>query len=423
MRTFLAPSPADLFMRDVERRAEHPDAASTIGAVLHLTGAVPDLADLRQHVAARLAGLPCMSHILSGDGPAARWAPATPDTEHHIRAQHLAAGPEALDAAVRELAREPWPEGVPAWRLVLLHGHAPDGFALLYLTHHSVQDGGNIIAVLEALFGTPVPAGRSATVARGVPHSPRPRLRQVVRSTRMLLRHFGKHHLWSSPDQPLSSRRHTLWTQAPAAWLRTAARNADASTNDVYLTALAHAIEGWANTAWPRAAGAHIPVMVPINLRTADEVAVPGNRLFLIRLDLLGGARSLGQRLAHTRAVTTVLKSAEHKAVLRAALTRLPTRAFQRLVALSTAPGRLTLAASYLVMRHRLHYGDAEVDRMDPLMCCPPGAPMAVALLVYGATASVCFRIDEALLGGESLPARWRQALDEMSTTAEAAAD
>ncbi|MFE2603646.1 wax ester/triacylglycerol synthase domain-containing protein [Streptomyces mirabilis] len=415
MHAFLAPSAADLYLRDVERRAEDPDAASTIGAVLHVTGAVPELPDLQEYVAARLSRLPCMAHILHGDGRQAQWVHAVPDTAHHVSARRVGNGPEALEAAVRDLAREPWPKDAPAWRLVLLHGHLPDGFALLYLTHHAVQDGGTIVAVLEAFFGPGVSAERSATVLRTIPAAPRPRLRQVLRSAAVLLRHVRKHHLWTSPSQPLSSRRRTLWVHAPAAWLRAAARASGTSTNDVYLTALGHAITEWASAAWPRAAEAPIPVMIPVNLRTADELAVPGNRLFLTRVGLPAGLLPLAQRLAHTRTVTATLKSPEHRAVLRAALTRLPAWLLRRLVTLSTAPGRLTLAASYLVMRHRLHYGDAVVNRIDPVMCCPPGAPLAVVMLVYAGEASVCFRIDEALPGAESLPARWRQALEDLT--------
>jgi hypothetical protein len=198
-------------------------------------------------------------------------------------------------------------------------------------------------------------------------------------------------------------------------WLRAAARAGDASTNDVYITALAHAITEWANTSWPRAAQAPIPIMVPVNLRTSDEVAAPGNRLFLVHIDLPGGPMPLGRRLAHTRVLTAPLKSAEHRAVLRSILTRLPVRPFQRLVALLIAPGRLTLGVSYVVVRGRLHYGDAVVERMDPIICCPPGAPMAVAVFVYGDEATACFRIDTALPDADTLPARWRQALEDMA--------
>ncbi|MCL7427123.1 wax ester/triacylglycerol synthase domain-containing protein [Streptomyces sp. YS415] len=255
-RTLLkAPSAADVFLRDIERRAEHPDASSTIGAVLHVTGAVPQLSDLQQHVAARLFRLPCMEHLLHGDGKQAQWVHAVPDPAHHVSARRVGKGPQALETAVLELAREPWLENVPAWRLVLLHGHVADGFALLYLTHHAVQDGGTVAMVLEALFGPDRPAEPSTTVLRSIPAGPRPRLLQVLRSTAVLVRHLRKHHLWTSPSQPLSSRRRTLWAQVPAAVPRVAARASGASMNDVFLTALGHAITQWASTAWPRRRG------------------------------------------------------------------------------------------------------------------------------------------------------------------------
>ncbi|MFE5242334.1 MULTISPECIES: wax ester/triacylglycerol synthase domain-containing protein [unclassified Streptomyces] len=416
MRTFLPPNAADLFLRDLEQRADHPDAALTIGAVLHLSGAVPELLGLQEYVAVRLPSLPCLTHVLHGDGRQARWVPAVTDPAQHVAARHVGRGPESLEAAVQHLMRVPWPEGVPAWRLVLLHGHVPDGCALLYLTHHAVQDGGTIVAVLEALFGPDAAVG-PAPAPRTPSAEPRPRLRQVRRSAAILLRHARKHHVWTSPVQPLSSRRRTTWARVPVALLKAAARAGGVGINDVYLTALGHAIAGWASTAWPRAARAPIPVMVPVSLRTADECAVPGNRLFLARVDLPGCLPPLAQRLTDTSAVTAALKLPGHRAVLRAVLTRLPAGLLRRLVAASTAPGRLTLVASFLVMRKRLCYGEAAVNRVDPVMCCPPGAPLAVVMLIYAGEASLCFRTDEALPEADTLPGLWRQALEDLSTT------
>lgn len=418
MSRFPHPSPADLVMCEAERLADHPDANATVGAVLHLTGAVPDPTGLREHVTAHLAGLPCLTHVLTGDGPTARWTPAVPDLARHVRAQRVAGEPGALEAAVRLHLREPWTEGVPAWRMVLLHGHVADGFALLYLTHHAVQDGASVVTVMETLFGPPLRPEQFSVLARDVSPVPRPRPRQAVRSTVVLLRHARKHRLWRSASHPLSGRRHTLWVQAPSGGLRTVARAAGASTNDVYLTALAHAIAQWAEESWPGATGAAIPVMVPVNLRTPDEAAAPGNRLFLTRIDLPGGAMPVGRRLARTRPLTSALKSAEHRTVLRAALIRLPRGLFRRLVAASTVPGRLTVCASSLVMRRRLHYGEAAVHRIDPVICCPPGVPLAVVALSYGDTTSVCFRIDRALPDGDTLPARWSRALADLAAVA-----
>ncbi|MER7562243.1 hypothetical protein ABTZ93_04660 [Streptomyces sp. NPDC097941] len=410
MNPFPAPGPADLVLVKAEQLAEHPDAHARIGAVLHLTGAVPDLAGLREHVTAHLDDLPCLTHVLSGDGPTAQWAPADPDMAWHLRAQHLDGEPQALEAAVRLALREPWPEEAPAWRMILLHGHVPDGSALLYLTHHAVQDGANIGTVLDTLFGP-----------RPLPRFPAPApagLRRTARSAVSLLRHARRHGLWQSASHPLSSRRHLLWAQAPSAGLRAAARAGGTSVNDVYLATVVHAITQWAEDAWPHATGTAIPVMVPVNVRTPDEVAAPGNRLFLTRIDLPGGTMPVDRRLARTAAVTSVLKSAGHKAVLRAALTRLPRRLLQLLVDASTVPGRLTVCASYLVVRRPLHYGGAAVHRIDPIMCCPPGVPLAVAATTYEDTTSVSFRIDTALPGADSLPERWRQAVTELTRSA-----
>ncbi|MFF0076818.1 wax ester/triacylglycerol synthase domain-containing protein [Streptomyces sp. NPDC005494] len=419
MQAFLPPRAADLFLRDLEQRAEHPDAGSTIGAVLHLSGAAPGLLELQEHVATRLSGLARTSHLLHGDGRRAQWVHAVPDPARHVIAQRLARGRESLEAAVHDLLRDPWPVDAPAWRLVLLHGHVSNGFALLYAAHHSVQDGATVVEILQPLFGPDARSEPSAVVLRPLPQpEPRPRLRQVLRSAAVLLRYARKHQVWTSPSQPLSSRRRTAWIHAPAASLKPAARAGGASVNAVYLTALGHAIAQWASTSWPLAAEAPIPVMIPVNLRSKDEAGAPGNRLFLTRVDLPAGPLPLLQRLAGTRAATSPLKLPGHRAVLRSALTRLPAGFLQRLVAVSTAPVRLTLVASCLVMRERLRYGDAVVTRIDPLMCCPPGAPLAVVMLVYAGEASVCFRIDRALPDAECLPGLWRQALEDLSTAA-----
>ncbi|GAA2616288.1 hypothetical protein GCM10010304_82270 [Streptomyces roseoviolaceus] len=59
----------------------------------------------------------------------------------------------------------------------------------------------------------------------------------------------------------------------------------------------------------------------------------------------------------------------------------------------------------------------AVVDRVDPTICCPQGAPAAVVVCAYEHATSACFRIDEAFPGAESLPTRWSQALEEMTAT------
>ncbi|MFE7766144.1 wax ester/triacylglycerol synthase domain-containing protein [Streptomyces sp. NPDC057438] len=418
MNRFADPSPADLVMIRAEQAAEHPDANMRIGMVLHLGGAVPDLAGLREHVTARLDTLPCLTHLVTGDGPTARWKPAVQGMTWHVRSMEIAGGPHALQEAVGLLLREPWPEDVPGWRMVLVHGHVPDGFALLYLTHHAVQDGANIVTVLETLFGPQLRRDEYSLIIRDTSSTARPSPHQVARSTLSLLRHSRQHRLWQSAAHPLSSRRHLLWAHVPSDRLRTAARAGAASTNDVYLTALAHAITQWAKDAWPRAAGAALPVLVPVNLRTPDEVATPGNRMFPVRIDLPGAPMPVSRRLARTRERTRALKSAGHKAVLRAAITRLPRRLLQLLVDVNMVPGRLTVCASNLVMRQRLHYGEAAVHRIDPIMCCPPSVPLAVAATTYGDTTSVCFRIDTALPDADSLPERWRKALTDLTAQA-----
>ncbi|GLF95661.1 hypothetical protein [Streptomyces yaizuensis] len=420
-----APNYVDLLFHRMHAVAPHPDSGFTIGVALHLQGPAPEPERIRDRVAALLPALPALTHLLRQRPPA--WVPAAPDLERHITVRPLPTGPGPVAAALEELLREPLPTDAPPWRMVLLRPESSDssdstagtdGTAesiLVYLTHHGLQDGGSLISVLETLFGPPLRPSQLSVTAR----LPRLRRGDTRRGIPTLLDGGRAHRVWDAPGRPLSTGRRLLWAEVPLRRLREAARAGGCGANDIHLAALGHAVAGWAAERWPPADGVPLPVFVPVSLRTPEEAVLPGNRCVPVRVDLPGGPRTAALRLAGTVFATAPLRSVAHRAFLHRFVTALPTWLHLWLVRWGTGPGRASIGSSFLLMRHRLTVGDARTVRVVPLMFCPDATPMTVSLIAYAGIASVCFRIDRALPGAETLPDRWVRAVEELAAAGE----
>ena len=160
---------------------------------------------------------------------------------------------------------------------------------------------------------------------------------------------------------------------------------------------------------------ANLPIMVPLNHRSAAELGHPGNRFFLGRIELPGGRHCAETRLAKTLPATTPLKSPARRAALRRVVNALPPPALDLATRAATSPQHLSIVGSSFPFRHRLRLGDAVIERIAPLICCPDGFPATSGLFVYDRTSTACFHLDTALPGIASLPGRWRRAVDEMA--------
>ncbi|MDC0770202.1 wax ester/triacylglycerol synthase domain-containing protein [Streptomyces sp. HD] len=412
-----APNPVDLLFHAAGQLASHPEAVPNVAVVAHLTGTAPDLPELRASIGRRLHLLPCLTHVLTTDDDCPRWSPHAPDLEEHVFAHLVPAGPDRLDETVRELLRGPLPAGAPAWRLVLLSGHAPGKYCLALFSHHEVQDAANLVTVLETLLGPEDIADPSAAAFPGPVPSPEPRW--FLDTTAFIWRNTRPHGLWNTARRPLSGRRHILWTEVPSRLIEETGRAYDATANDVHMAALAHAITRWAGEHHPEAASDPLPLMLPVNLRTRAETGLPGNRFFLARLDLPGGSMTAARRLGRTSAATAVLKDPAYKQTLHRITQREPKQTYHQLVARTAAPDRLTAVASIFRVRQPLAYLGDPVERVVPVICCPDGFPLTSALFLYAETSTVCFQIDRALPGAETIPLLWRRAVDDMATCAD----
>ncbi|QNP74941.1 hypothetical protein IAG44_39675 [Streptomyces roseirectus] len=418
-----APGPVDLLFHTAGRAASHPEAVPDVGVVLHLTGDAPDVARLRERVRARLHRLPCLTHLLTTEGGVPRWVPSAPDLDRHVFEHRVTAGPGRLDDAVRRLLHRPLPDDVPAWRLVLLAGHAPRTYCLALFSHHEVQDAANLVTVVETLLGPENgPAELSAAAFPPGP-VPSPHPRAFLDTSAYIWRATSPHGRWNGPGrEPLSGRRHVLWQEVPTRLLRETARAYDATSNDVHLAALTHAVVAWAAVHRPETADGSLPVMLPVNLRTPEETGLPGNRFHLARLALPGGAMTAARRLRRTVPATARLKDPVYKQTLYRITRHEPRTTYEQLIARAASPDRLTCVASIFRIRQRLAYLGDPVDRVVPIICCPDGFPLTAALFLHGDTSAVSFQIDHALPGAEEIPRLWRRAVDDMSTCADSAA-
>ncbi|MEU6350879.1 wax ester/triacylglycerol synthase domain-containing protein [Streptomyces sp. NPDC047072] len=408
-----APNPVDLLFHVAGKFASHQEAAPNVGVVLHLTGDAPALADLRARLAERLHRLPCLTHVLTdgtADDTPPRWTPTAPDLDTHVGRLTVSG---RLDDTVRELLHRPLPTDAPAWHLTLLTGHAPRRYALALITTHAVQDAANLVTVVETLLAPEDTATEDTSDRQLTPPTPR----QLLDTTAHIWRSTRPHHLWTDPEHPLSGRRHVVWQKVPTRLLKDTAQAYGATSNDVHLAALAHAVRRWAAEHRPAADRDPLPLMLPVNLRTPEETALPGNRFFLARLDLPGGPMTPARRLTRTRAATAPLRDPDHRRTLYRMIRQEPDQ-YAQLIAHTTAPGSLTVVGSIFRVPGRLSLDGDPVDRVVPIICCPDGFPLTVGLFLYGDTSTASFQIDRSLPGAEEIPDRWRAAIDDMAACA-----
>ncbi|MDA1360961.1 hypothetical protein O1R50_15120 [Glycomyces luteolus] len=389
--------------------AVSPATRPHVGVVLHCAGAPPSLERIAAHVRERLPMVPALRSLPAGK----RWRIAADlDLEPHVVERRIAPAPASLEAAVGDLIRAPLPEHAPAWQLHLLHGHTEDGFALLYRVHHSLQDGGGVVHTLEALFadGAEAPSSAERPVIAEVP---RVSLRDMVTAAGAFLGGMRRAGTWASYPAGFSGERMPRWCEVPVDRLRRVARARGASVNDVYLAALAHALTEAARQL--PSAPAAVPFLVPVNLRRPGEEDAPGNRVVLASIVVPGGRGGAEERLALTPGATGVLKSARLREAMRRITALTPTAVMAKGRRQVSRPAHAATLASSLALPRRLGFQGARVTRVSPVMWAPLGVPVAVVLLTYDDTATVCFTLDPAMPGLDELPDHWQAAVASWS--------
>jgi hypothetical protein len=399
----------DLTMHDMAQT--RPSVGQTIGAVLHLEGIAPTVAELRDYLASHLNRLPFLTHYLRGPGLKARWThDAAPDLASRIHERRLDPGQDHLDAALQDLRTHPLPDQGPPWDLWLLHGHAPGRYTLCYRAHHSSHDGGGLRNILYTLFST---ATDAPTFAEGP--TPTAGLSAYKRTLRGMLHSAAANNIWNNPEHPLTGTRVSTWAQLPTDRLRAAATPRGGGSNDAILAALAGALRTWCAEHWPRGAGRPLPAVMMVDLRRAEEHDRPGNLFTFAPAPLPCHEPTPAGRLDEVIAATREAKNPAQRKAMRVLMDITPARAFHALATRLTTPARAIIDTSHLAIHQPLHYQEDRVTHVQPFTWLPHNHPASIAACSYNGTTSVYFVTDAALPGLHQLPALWLEAALELS--------
>ncbi|MEW2546749.1 wax ester/triacylglycerol synthase domain-containing protein [Streptomyces sp. NPDC047002] len=390
-----------------------PDARWDTGGVAYLAGPPPGLADFRAYVASRLAGLPALTHRLDTSTRRPRWRPnpgfAVEQHVHEAVADRAGGLPGALDAALRA----PLPDDTP-WAIWLVHGHAPDAYAVCYRFRHVCQDGVAAALAFRTLLGAGEAAVRPLPARRG----PGDLLRGAVLAAGLACR-------FAFDVRPVRGRREAvpfvptgerllLRARVPVGVLRRVGAAHGASPNDVHLAALCGAL-----VAWSRQSGCALPeaaALLPVDGRRHDEEQTWGNRCFAVpvRLPLAGLAPR--QRLELVAAATAKVKRGRRRRAIEDLVRFMPDGPTEWYMRRVTSPSVTALVATTVPLAERGDLGVARVTGAALLPLCLPGHLFGVGLAFFGEWAEASFVADRALPGAELLPGLWEGAVAELDS-------
>jgi len=399
--TQLPAGPTDIFMSIAPFPT--PDTAPWVGAVLHLAGTAPTVEDLRGRLAPQIESLPCLNYRLDVTAAPPQWVLARAEIAEHVTELTTA----DLDAAVRDLLREPLPAETAPWRLTLVKGYAPDRYALFYRVSHGLQDMTGMAATFESLFAPQVPRERSSGFLPG--------LAGVTIPAEIVAAAVGQ--MSAMPAIPVESwvttsssadRVHT-WVTVTNDQLASAGHGR-ATRNDVYLAALAHAVGEWVRDDVSPDGGATLPAMIPMNACYPDEIGQPGNRFATSRLELPAAKLSIQECLEQTVAVTPPLMSRTGRFLLRRASEAMPLDKMAEIG--MKAPG---IVVSNFVLRNDLRLGGDPVERVQPIGFCLANAPLMALAVTYRDQTTIDFVTDPAVPGTARIPTRWQAAVNELA--------
>jgi diacylglycerol O-acyltransferase / wax synthase len=302
---------------------------------------------IRAHVESRLPSLPRFRQRLLhvpfvGD---AIWVDDDRfDLAYHVRHASLPqpGTTEQLQARCAELLERPLNRQRPLWEIWVVEGLAGGAFALVVKVHHCIVDGIAGIGMLAALldvdaamprtsaprwYPRPAPSsgdllrdevGRRTRAALGVGRAVRRALADPAGSVAEV--GAAAESLWRlvrtgfspAPDvcfnRPIGPHRQLAWREFDLAIVKGVARRLGGTVNDAVLTMVSGAL-----AAALRRRGDPVPVdglraVVPVSMRTPEELDAPGNRVSLWLVPLPLASRSVRRRLSLIHATTERLK-------------------------------------------------------------------------------------------------------------------
>jgi diacylglycerol O-acyltransferase len=400
-------------------QSNNPGAAVAGGYVLSLTGNC-DVEALRAFVRDRVRRFPALTehlaHPRGGDRPV--WArDPNFDAAEHVREHVLpvGAGPTGLRAFVEEQIRAPIPLETAPWRVYVLREPSPAGTTVFFRSSHVWLDGMAVHRVVDMLFGAADDAG--AVPARPLGWDGRPTPAAVLAALADLA-------TWTAPSAspralacPLAGSVRLHWATTSRKRLRALSRTYRATVNDLFLVALAEALDGWSPTPGRRRPQA----LMPLSTRRADELHLLSNFVAgaRIRLPELGGT-------PRDRVTAVARQTARYRSGPRSGaghrwwFERIPTPLMGPVVTSGLAPRRVTMFASNLgVLSAPMAVAGHAIAEALPVPVLVPGQRLSLGLGGRGDSATLSIVADGNVPDIAALAERWLAAVDHLEEAAD----
>lgn len=302
---------------------------------------------VQRHIASRLSVLPRFRQRLE-------YVPITQDAvwvdderfdlKYHLRHVSLPRPGDVaqLQQCCAEILERPLNRSRPLWEAWVVEGVGDDAFALIVKVHHCIVDGIAGIGMLVALLD-PMPVDAPELLPSWKPR-PGPTAREMVRDEvarrvqgtmsagRAVVQSIGAP--FRSADQvgtamgslftlarkglspaptsrfnaPIGPHRRVAWMALDLERVRRMKQQLGGTVNDVVLTAVSGAIGATLRRHRDPSGEASLRAVVPVSVRSAEEIGAPGNRVSLWVVPLPTGERDPRRRLARIRQTTDELK-------------------------------------------------------------------------------------------------------------------
>jgi WS/DGAT/MGAT family acyltransferase len=303
---------------------ETSSAHMHVGAVLIFEGPPPGYEDFLAHVENRLHLVPRFRQKLAFP-PIETGRPFWVDDPnfnlaYHVRHSALPApgSEEQLRNIAGRLFSQALDRSKPLWEIWLIQGLERNRFALITKTHHALVDGVAGVDIATVLFDVkpvpepiepdrdwvPRPTPSSAELAaRGIvtaAETPFKLARRAilaasdpVRTTERVVE-AGEalaEVAWNltnpAPELPLNveigSHRRYAWTRAQLDDFKRIKNALGGTVNDVVLTVVSGALRSWLRSRGVKLAGLELRALVPVSIRSDDELGQLGNRIAAMR--------------------------------------------------------------------------------------------------------------------------------------------
>lgn len=331
-----------------------PTTPMHVSAVLLLEDRLPrtargsiDIGLVRRYVNARLHLLPrYRQHLLFT--PVLHYPvwvdDARFDVSYHVRHTSLPR-PGTIDQLhdlTGRLMSQPMDQLRPLWELWIVEGLGGHRTALVIKAHHCVIDGSSGVELLTALMAptpdqpeivqqewTPRPEPSAAELLRdeirhqaGQPLATLRALQEAVRDPARIPARLAD--LWSglretltvglrpvdaTPlNQPVGAARRVSWTRLDLDAVKAVKNRLGGTVNDVVVASVSGALRHLLRSRRVEVDQIHVRATIPVNVRTAGEHAVSGNRVSAWLVDLPVCERDPLQRYAKVTALTTKMK-------------------------------------------------------------------------------------------------------------------